>query len=217
VDTSGDIKAEIVGRLLVDVFNTNILGKYKDDLEKKIKECKKDNEKRQLTQLLSELNDPILMKKKERELLALKDIKDGFVFRKYRKAEEKIKFVPKYGQKEIKIIIDFLTNEQEFLNDMQTNLENAMSHKDIVFLQKPIEELDIEKVKIYAQLLVDKKEYDKCLKIVSEFCEDEQLSSELRYGFYSIASCCAYGLENWELSAEFDKKAQSLLDEDIPF
>jgi MinD-like ATPase involved in chromosome partitioning or flagellar assembly len=77
--------------------------------------------------------------------------------------------------------------------------------------------LDIEKVKIYAQLLVDKKEYDKCLKIVSEFCEDEQLSSELRYGFYSIASCCAYGLENWELSAEFDKKAQSLLDEDIPF
>jgi hypothetical protein len=147
VDTSGDIKPEIVGRLLVDVFNTNILGKYKDDLEKKIKECKKDNEKRQLTQLLSELNDPVLMKKKERELLALKDIKDGFVFRKYRKAEEKIKFVPKYGQKEIKIIIDFLTNEQEFLNDMQTNLENAMSHKDIVFLQKPIEELDIEKVK----------------------------------------------------------------------
>ncbi|PZV27254.1 MAG: chromosome partitioning protein [Snowella sp.] len=77
--------------------------------------------------------------------------------------------------------------------------------------------LEIEKILIYAQLLVDKKEYDKGLRVVSEFCEDEQLSYELRYDFCSLASRCAYGLEEWKLYTEFDEKAKSLLVEDMPF
>ena len=45
LDDDDELKTEILGRSVVDVFETNIIGKYKEDLQKEIKDCKKDKEK----------------------------------------------------------------------------------------------------------------------------------------------------------------------------
>ncbi len=79
--------------------------------------------------------------------------------------------------------------------------------------------LDIETIKIYVHLLIDNKEYNKALKVVSKFCENEQINADIRYEFCSLGTYCANNLDNLELANKFKETAKSLslLEEDIAF
>jgi hypothetical protein len=210
IDDKGNINKQINGRPLVDVFDTKILEKYKDDIVKQIKD------KHQLSHLLKQLDDPVLMKKKERELLALKDIKDGFVFRKYKKPEEKSKFVPKYGQKEIKIIIEFLTKEDEFLDEIRKNLDGIMETQNIgeinVLYEKTIEEFSEKDIKKFKKELSSRVQtfIKKIKKLETEYKKTEDAHETIQYAISLLLFFRDNYIEHSKKSSETSKTIEGL-------